>query len=151
MHGVLVGSRNPTHGARLPGSRLNRPRHSAAALSRGTDGAGRFIGKHDFERGWQHFWLAPHRRSSAPMVRSDPVFERDGRLGNSGAKGVPRELRNGLDFDKLREIHRRHAEGETKASLARAFNVTYQSLCFHLKGSASMKAALASAPVARAA
>lgn len=143
MHGVIVGSRHPSRAARR---QVKRRRHSATQLARGLDSAGRFIGQHDFERGWQHFWLAPHRRSSAPLVRSDPVFGRDGRPGNSGAKGVPRPMRSGLDFAKLRAIHARRQQGESTPALAAAFGVHYSTIKFHLKPSASMRAALAAVP-----
>lgn len=100
---------------------------------------GRFVGPHDVERGAAFFWSAPHRRGAAPLVRSHDPF-----ATGSGAPGQPRSLeRSGLDFAKLREIHRRRQAGWTFAALAAHFGVAAPTLRFHLAGSASMRAALA--------
>lgn len=114
----------------------------------GLDFFGRFVGPHDIDRGLAHFWDAPHRRGATPIVRPDPVLDR--RLSTTvplsvphGATGQPRKLRaGGLTLSLLRILHARHRAGVSVAQLAREVGVGYQTVRFHLAGSASMQAAL---------
>ena len=92
------------HGARPSVARYSiRTNYSAAQLARGTDDHGRFIGPHDVERAAEHFWRAPHRRSQAPIVRADPVF--DEALGARKVKVLrPRAAKSGLTPDDIADV-----------------------------------------------
>lgn len=139
MHHNVITHRE----GRPPGSLNRQRRYSPTQLARGTDDQGRFIGPRAFERGLRFFWNVSHRRSSAPAVHSDPVFERGDRIGNHGGKGQPRGLRSGLDFLKLRQMAAMKAQGKGVVAIALAAEVSTSTAYFHLKGSASMRAALA--------
>jgi hypothetical protein len=132
------------HGARPSVARYSiRTNYSAAQLARGTDDHGRFIGPHDVERAAEHFWRAPHRRSQAPIVRADPVF--DEALGARKVKVLrPRAAKSGLTPNDLVEIHTRAGQGETWKSLATFFDVGIGTIAYHFRkgGSVAMRAAL---------
>lgn len=116
-----------------PGLRGPR-RHDATSLSRGVDSLGRFIGPKDFERGFEFFCRS--RSHLRPVARDS--FE------NFGGKGTARRLQEGLDFAGLRAAHRRCVlNGENKSKVAAALGISVGCLKFHLRGSASMRAALA--------
>jgi hypothetical protein len=149
MHGVIIGPATVSArtGPRLPGQRRERRRHSSAAVARGCDERGRFIGPHDIERGLKFFWLAPHRRGAAPIVRADPVFDHALRPGGQGGKGRPRA--GSLDAAQLREMHRLKVnEKKTNAALAEHFGVKIGTIAYHFRGgqSVALRVALAVVP-----
>lgn len=114
---------------------LRGPRRRDAVDSlRGVDSAGRFIGPAAWDRGFEFFCRSrPHLRSVA----------RD-HMANFGGKGTARRLQEGLDYANLREAHRRCVvNGERKTKVAAAIGISVGCLTFHLRGSASMRAALA--------
>lgn len=103
----------------------------------GTDFHGRYVGPFDIDRGLEFFWRS--RKGSAPIVRNAPDH-----FGASRDPRRPRSLdRSGLNFEKLREIHALRKAGATLTDLAIRFEVSLNTLSYHLRGSASMHAALA--------
>ena len=109
-------------------------RHDSASLLRGVDSRGRFIGPSALDRGLDFFFRSrPHLR---PHARAHTE--------NFGGKGTARRLQEGLDYAGLREAHRRCVvNGERKTKVAAAIGISVGCLTFHLRGSASMRAALA--------
>ncbi len=109
-----------------------------SSLDRGLDFAGRFIGPGDVDRGLDFFFRS--RGHLRPVARDTFL--------NFGGAGTPRTLKGELDFAKLREAHRRCILGkEKKRRVAADLGISEGCLKFHLRGSASMRAALAASPL----
>lgn len=132
-HDVFAAPRRAFRGVR-------RPLVSSADQARGVDAAGRFVGPNDLERALDYFFSQPHRRGSAPLVRSAEFS-----FGSQDSEPRGGRPLGAIDFDQLRSAYERYAggAGESISEIARSLGVTFHALAYHLRGSRSMRAALA--------
>jgi hypothetical protein len=107
-----------------------RYRRLAGAPDRGVNTEGRFVGPNAFDRGWRHFWNAPHRRNHAPLERSILDFPVKGR-------------ESAVTPEQLRAMHLLRHLGPT--AIAHQLGLPVATVGHHLRdgGSASLRRALA--------
>jgi len=129
----------------------SQQKHSIAAVRRGVDSHGRFLGKDAVERGLSYFWNLRRATSFRPHVREfdcrasgkpprAPATTAPG-PGRSGA----RPSRSGITTERLLEIDARRRAGETLKAIAVSLGITTSAVHYHVRlgGSPSMRAARA--------